>query len=99
MSLNVGIVGEVALTITYNRLGADEAPEGIKVMEQETGDTWDLLSLYVNGKEFGKTVYSHKSYDEGLEYWDGNEVPMFVGVCPCGSDDNYYYLDRKSIRY
>lgn len=52
----------------------------------------DVLVYYVDGSRYGYTGYSSEYYDAGFEKWGGDDVPLFIGVCPWNGLSYLYYL-------
>jgi hypothetical protein len=55
----------------------------------------DKVEYYINGELYGYTYYGHDSYIDGLNIWNNDSCPFFVGVCPWSADGNLYYLKGK----
>jgi hypothetical protein len=55
----------------------------------------DKVEYYVNGELYGYTYYGHDSYINGLNTWNNDSCPFFVGVCPWGTIGSLYYLKGK----
>lgn len=55
----------------------------------------DKIEYYINGNLFGYTYYGNKGYKEGLETWNNDSCPFFLGVCPWNFNQNLYYLKGK----
>ena len=55
----------------------------------------DVLAYYIDGVLYGYTGYGTASYDSGYSNWGGEDVPLFVGVCPWGAENFLYYLKGK----
>ena len=57
----------------------------------------DILAYYIDGELYGYTGHGIDSYNNGFKTWGGDNVPIFIGVCPWGgSGTNFlYYLKGK----
>jgi hypothetical protein len=55
----------------------------------------DKIEYYINGILYGYTYYGHNSYQNGLNTWNNDSCPFFLGVCPWGGNGNLYYLKGK----
>ena len=51
----------------------------------------DKLSFYINGEYIGSTPYNKQIYNWGLEQWNNDESPFFVGVCPFDNLNELHY--------
>ena len=86
---------EKYITIVYYRYGKNNQKdeEIASFMEQ---NKCDVLAYYIDGALYGYTGYGRDSYDEGFKIWGGDNVPMFIGVCPwIGDCSSLYYLKGK----
>lgn len=61
------------------------------VYERPEGDR-DLIKLYINGELYGSAPYGKDSYTNGLNTWNNDSCPFFVGVSPWHADGNLYFL-------
>ena len=64
------------LTFVYNRDASDK----------------DKIEYYINGELYGYTYYGKNSYNTGLNTWNKDTCPFFVGVSPWHANGNLYYL-------
>ena len=85
---------DVYLTVVYYRYKAG-LPENDEIKQFMQDQKADCVACYINGKLYGYTGYGQDSYQAGLNTWNGNDVPCFVGVCPWWGAGNLYYLQGK----
>lgn len=52
----------------------------------------DKVEYYINGKIFGYTYYGKEGYKDGLNTWNNENCPFFLGVSPWNANGNLYYL-------
>ena len=52
----------------------------------------DVVEYYVNGELLGYTYYTKDSYNLGLNTWNKDSCPFFIGVTPWHADGNLYYM-------
>ena len=52
----------------------------------------DKIEYYINGELYGYTHYGKGSYNKGLETWNKDTCPVFVGVSPWHANGNLYFL-------
>lgn len=55
----------------------------------------DKLEYYVDGNLYGYTYYGSDSYKKGLETWNNDTCPFFVGACPWYGNGNIYYMQGE----
>ena len=55
-------------------------------------ESLDKVEYFVNGKSLGYTYYGKEGYKRGLDMWNHDDCPFFVGVCPFWKNNNLYYL-------
>ena len=55
----------------------------------------DKVIQYINGVEYASTYYGHDSYVKGLEVWNKDECPFFIGAATMGYENNVYYLNGE----
>ncbi|MBR2290602.1 MAG: hypothetical protein IJ867_08575 [Clostridia bacterium] len=55
----------------------------------------DAVDYYINGKLFFTCPYYKYVWNRGIEYWNKDECPFFIGVCPWQSTGNLYYLQGQ----
>ncbi len=65
------------------------------VYKINVADSLDKVSYYINGKSFGFAYYGSQGYKEGLETWNDDSSPFFIGVCPVNRTGNFYYTKGK----
>ena len=71
-----------------------DTPEdyGIAQYNQNKKNNVDKVEYYINGKIFGYTYYGKEGYKDGLNTWNNENCPFFLGVCPWNANGNLYYL-------
>ena len=52
----------------------------------------DKIEYFVNGQSLGYTYYGSDGYKAGLDMWNNDNCPFFIGVCPFWKNNNLYYL-------
>ncbi len=85
---------EKYITIVYYRYEKSK-PQDESISSFMENCKCDVLAYYFDGKLYGYTGYGKTSYDKGYAIWGGDNIPMFIGVCPWGEDSNLYYLKGK----
>ena len=81
------------LTFVYRVYDATKEDENYDDYMRENGV--DKIEYYVNGELFGYTYYGHDSYINGLNTWNNDSCPFYLGVSPWEEDGNLYYLKGK----
>lgn len=82
------------LTFVYTAYDSTKSAEyqAIHYDEKMINEGIDKVEYYVNGELFGYTYYGHDSYQFGLETWNMDECPFFLGVSPWYGNGCLYYL-------
>ena len=64
----------------------------LTVVYQIGEDGNDKVIFYNNKIMLGYGWYDHNLYKVGCGFWNDDECPMFLGVCPLGGKNNLFYL-------
>ena len=82
------------LTFVYTAYDNTKTTEYQSIHYDETmiNEGVDKIEYYVNGKLYGYTYHGHDSYINGLNTWNTDECPFYLGVCPWWAAGNLYYL-------
>lgn len=84
----------VYITFVYTVYDANKSEEYKKSHydEKMIKENLDKVEYFVNGKSLGYTYYGKEGYKSGLNMWNHDNCPFFVGVCPFWKNNNLYYL-------
>lgn len=81
------------LTFVYRAYNSSKQDENYD--EYMKKNNVDKIEYYINGELYGYTYNGKDSYAEGLNTWNNDECPFFLGVCPWYAVGNLYYLKGK----
>lgn len=73
-------------TVVYMRYYDESADDYMK------SNNVDKILIYIDGKLYDEVYYSSEAYDNGLEQWNLESSPVFIGVTPWGEYDSNYFL-------